>query len=420
MRGIGDYCLYVENSISVTSWGVFGLGKIMKVVEHRWFCYAATLIIFLGILIWGLSGVFGGGGRTYRLFNLYVLIPGVSVIVGIVPGIFNQQRKWLYPVFAGLLAYIVVIILYWQPSAMLFGLSYAFFPLMAGFIGLGVGVFIFRMRAENKMRLKRVTKAFLAVGFIIGLVHAVHAFTLDRIIVYNEVIFYSDRVGPGLDGYRIAFIVDVHYISEGRLRAVVEELNERQIDLVVLGGDFAMVQAHMRRTIEILSYIETVDGFFGVEGNHDNYVHLFAAMRARGMVPLSNQGVNVRDGLFLAGVEDLWNRNPDIARAIEGAGDEDFVLLVTHNPDVAMQQDTSGVDLILGGHTHGGQVNFFGVWAPYFTFTRGLTAYGQRFSGGWASAHDNTPVFVSRGVGEYLPRVFARPEVVIITLVADR
>jgi len=264
--------------------------------------------------------------------------------------------------------------------------------------------------------LKKLGKMALITGAVVALIHIVHALTLDRIIQYKEITFYSPNFPPELNGYTIAFITDTHNISAERLRGVVDELNQRYVDLVVLGGDFSSSTDHMCETVEILSHIHTTDGIFGVEGNHDNYIYLFAAMEAHGITPLSNNGVHIRDGFFLAGVEDLWNRNPNITEALTDAQPEDFVLLISHNPDVSMQQGTTGIDLILSGHTHNGQVAFFGIWAPYFTFRSSITDYGQRFRSGWASSRDGTPVFVSHGTGEYLPRVFARPQVILITL----
>ncbi len=97
---------------------------------------------------------------------------------------------------------------------------------------------------------------------------------------------------------------------------------------------------------------------------------------------------------------------------------DDFVLLLAHNPDITMRQDTSNVDLTLSGHTHGGHVTFFGLWAPALTWNTVITDYGQRFMSGWAESRDGTPVYVSRGTGtfERTPRVFARPQVILFTL----
>ncbi len=170
--------------------------------------------------------------------------------------------------------------------------------------------------------------------------------------------------------------------------------------------------------MEILSAVQVSYGVYGVEGNHDNHAELFAAMEKYGIVPLSNSGVSVREGLFLAGVEDLWNRSPDIASAIEAAREDDFVLLLSHNPDVAMRQNTANVDLILSGHTHGGYVTLFGAFAPALVWSGDITEYGGDFMSGWAKSRDGTDVFISNGTGyfEAIPRVFARPQVILLTL----
>jgi len=273
------------------------------------------------------------------------------------------------------------------------------------------------VKTREKSKARKIIKAILlAALIIIVLIHLVHALTLDRIIVYSEISFSSPNISIEMDGYRIAFVTDIHALDkfDERLQKIVNELNQRHIDLLILGGDIADREA-LDSAIEMLSQITTTDGIFGVEGNHDKYQELFAAMETHGMTPLSNSGAYVRNGFYLAGVEDLWNRNPNVADAISGAGADSFVLLISHNPDVAMTQDTTNVDLILSGHTHGGQLNFFGRWSIGLD-SRVISAYGNRFRAGWAESRDGTPVYVCRGIGEYYPRVFARPEVTLITL----
>ena len=267
-----------------------------------------------------------------------------------------------------------------------------------------------------RKKLKVAKQTALIICFAIAVIHIVHGLTLDRTMQYLEVDFCSPALPAGLDGLRVAFITDTHEISQSRLWEVVDELNRRSLDLLLLGGDFSSNAAHMHATLAVLSQVKTTQGIFGVEGNHDSHLLLFAAMQEHGMTALSNSGVEVYPGFYLAGLEDLQNRNPCIATAVSGATQGDFVLLLTHNPDVTMRQDTTGVDLVLAGHSHGGQITFFGVWAPYLTFTRHVTRYGQRFRSGWAQSRDGVPVFVSSGTGQYLPRIFARPQVIILTL----
>ncbi|MDR0768123.1 MAG: metallophosphoesterase [Methanosarcinales archaeon] len=273
-------------------------------------------------------------------------------------------------------------------------------------------------KEQIKSRARTAAKILLTITVLIVLVHVVHAATLDRIVVYNEISFSSPNVPAEMDGYRIAFVTDTHVESDRRLQAIAKELNRRQVDLLLLGGDFTYDSDNVESTMEILSQIAAPDGSFGIEGNHDKYQYLFPAMEAHNITPLSNSGVYVRENFYLAGVEDLWNRNPDVSAAIAGAEPGSFVLLLSHNPDVSMLQDTTKVDLILSGHTHGGQINFFGLWSLGLE-SRVISDYGERFRQGWAESGDGTPVYVCRGVGEYYPRVFARPEVTLITLIHE-
>jgi len=278
------------------------------------------------------------------------------------------------------------------------------------------------MNVRNKIKARKITIVLVIIGFLAIFIHIIHALTLDRIIQYKEISFYSPNVHADMNGYRIAFIADTHTLPEDYLRDIVEKLNNKQIDLLALGGDYHHDYKEVRLLMEILSQVEAKDRIFGIEGNHDNYAELFTAMEAHGILPLSNSGVRVREHFYIAGVEDLWNRSPDIGEAISGANEEDFVLLLAHNPDVTMLQDTTGVDLILSGHTHAGQITFFGIWGPYFALRRSITAYGQRFRTGWAVSRDNTPVYISNGTAiryYHIPRVFARPQVIIITLFSE-
>ncbi len=160
------------------------------------------------------------------------------------------------------------------------------------------------------------------------------------------------------------------------------------------------------------------DGVYGVEGNHDRRKTLFAAHAENGIVTLQNSGVRVADGLYVAGTEDYWNGKPDFETAAAGAASGDFVLMLTHNADATMHHDTSMADLILSGHTHGGQITVFGAFAPALWKFVGVTEFGQKFMGGMTKDASGTDVFVSKGTGNYtmVPRVFARPQVIYITL----
>lgn len=258
-----------------------------------------------------------------------------------------------------------------------------------------------------------------AVILLIVIIHLVSAFTNDRRIRYPEVSYASPKITPELDGYVIALITDIHELSPQKLRQIVAKMNARKVDLLLLGGDYAR-NGGFRQTMEILGGTTTTDGIFGVDGNHDNTLELYPAMQKHGITPLDNRGFRIRPGFYLAGVQDSWLRGSDIPKAVANAEPVDFVLLLSHNPDIAMQQDTSGVDVMLCGHTHGGIMTFFGGWAPMLYL---ISGYGHKFKGGWAMAPNDTLVFVSRGTGLHkigglpvLPRIFAPPQVIYLTL----
>jgi hypothetical protein len=113
----------------------------------------------------------------------------------------------------------------------------------------------------------------------------------------------------------------------------------------------------------------------------------------------------------LGGVGDWWTDKVNFEPTITGVQKNDLVILLSHNPDVAELEDSGLVDLILSGHTHAGQVTFFGQWGVIPSF------YGQKYRQAWAKAKE-TDVYVSRGVGNtFLPmRFWARPEITVLTL----
>ena len=264
-----------------------------------------------------------------------------------------------------------------------------------------------------------MTKILFAISAAIGAIHLAHALTLDRKIQYLNILVKDKKISNELNGCRIAFITDTHSTSAKTLRSIVKQLNNKTIDLLLLGGDYHKDAFEMWRTMEILSSVQTNDGIFGIEGNHDNPQKLQAAMNFYGIRKLNNTGIHVRPRLFVGGTSCIRRVHPlqaNISDTVASAKADDFVILLTHEPDTTMKESTKGIDLILSGHTHGGQVTLFGIWAPALTLVRRITKYGQRFMSGWAKSADDTTVFVSNGVGHHLIRIFSRPQVVVFEL----
>lgn len=233
----------------------------------------------------------------------------------------------------------------------------------------------------------------------------------------------SENIPDSFDGKKIVFVADIHYgefFPQERLMDLVERINALKPDIIFMAGDFI---GRGRQNIEPcfngLKNLKAPLGKYAVLGNHDYYNKgktMKEAMKKADIKDLSNKGVWIRSGdgrIKVGGVEDLYQKVQLIEPTINDVTEDDFVILLSHNPDYAEQIQTDKVDIVLSGHTHGGQVTFFGLWAP-----RIPSEYGQKYRRGMVEA-PNTKVYVTTGIGcTGIPmRFFARPQICVIKLV---
>ncbi len=241
----------------------------------------------------------------------------------------------------------------------------------------------------------------------------------------------SPDLPPEFDGTRVVLLTDIHrtwFFSQDRVRSLVERVNALEPDLVVLGGDYVYAETDYEAScFAELALLEAPLGRYAVLGNHDYGEHddegkdptpTIEAVDASGITLLDNRAVWVEQAgarIRLGGVGDYSEDTPRLGPTIEATSTDDFILLVSHNPDYAEELPPGAVDLVLSGHTHGGQVTFFGLWAPYLP-----SDYGQKYRTGLVVT-ENTTVIVSNGIGTIFPpiRFFAPPQIVEITLRSD-
>jgi predicted MPP superfamily phosphohydrolase len=243
-----------------------------------------------------------------------------------------------------------------------------------------------------------------------------------RTVRVREFVIASPDVPPAFDGFRIAFISDIHhgpYLSRERVAALVAQVNSIAPDLVLMGGDYIHQGGnYIDSCFDELGKLKASAGVCGVLGNHDHWDgarQAWAAMRKNGIGILDNAGFWLRRGqdkIRIGGVGDLWTDRQVLATAIGAAADKDFVILVSHNPDYAESLHTKKIDLMLSGHTHGGQVTLFGLFAPILP-----TITGQKYRSGEVDVPD-MKVIVSNGTGTITPpvRFFAPAEIVVVRL----
>lgn len=225
-------------------------------------------------------------------------------------------------------------------------------------------------------------------------------------------------------GYRIAFLTDLHVspiVPRWWLDRAVGQAMTLGADLIVLGGDFVDDDPHyVPDVVSILAPLRAPDGVFGVLGNHDHYVgaqHVREALRAAGVRELLNSNTTITRGdaaLAVCGVGDLEMDAIDFAAA--GAGLPDGVprIVLSHDPDVfAYWPDQVRCDLMLCGHTHGGQAYLPFIGPPFVP-----SQFGFRYLEGWFR-EGAKQLYVSRGIGTSgVPfRWRCPPELTLIELV---
>jgi len=201
-----------------------------------------------------------------------------------------------------------------------------------------------------------------------------------------------------LAGYRIAFVSDIHYgnrFSPDRMERLIAAVNAANADVILIGGDNTLGTAEIRPFARLAGRFTARHGVYAAMGNHDFYngrSTSIQTLRREGIVVLDETLVETPAGLTIAGINDLRDLYPVMGRFRDILDPEAVTVLISHNPDFAEEGDLSPFDLVLAGHTHGGQITFFG-YAPVIP-----SAYGQKYRTGTVYSQ-NTPVIISNGAG---------------------
>jgi len=226
-----------------------------------------------------------------------------------------------------------------------------------------------------------------------------------------------------LDGIRLVQISDLHfgkYFTTPDLDRVIGMANETRAHLALVTGDLITGRGDpLEKCIDMLAGVRTDAGIRACMGNHEVYARSerFTAEygRRKGVDFLRQQQEELRFGdarLNLCGVDYQRKNRPYLAGADALLRADAFNLLLSHNPDVLPVAAGMGYDLVIGGHTHGGQITIE-IVDPWGNPGRFFTPF---VSGKYQV--DRTQLYVSRGVGTVtLPmRIGALPEVSLLTL----
>lgn len=236
------------------------------------------------------------------------------------------------------------------------------------------------------------------------------------------------KLPAAFHGLRLAQLSDVHhspFLHHREISEAVRCVNALQPDVVMLTGDYV---SHAREYIgacaEALGQLRAPLGVYAVLGNHDHWTDgpaMAAALRAQNICVLSNENLKLeRQGAYvrLVGVDDLLTKNADLATALQGTAPDETRILLSHNPAIIREAARAGIDLVLSGHTHGGQINWR-LLTGRPERRRWLLRKSRRFLRGHAQLNE-TQIYINRGLGTVVVplRYGCAPEITLMELQA--
>jgi len=225
-----------------------------------------------------------------------------------------------------------------------------------------------------------------------------------------------------LDGLRVAHLSDLHvgtFTPRSWALAWARAASARSADFAVVTGDLVTSGTEFHEDIvDAIASLSAPMGVFASMGNHDYFGDgepLISMLGARGVRVLRNEGcVLEREGarLWLAAIDDTWTGRDDLTAALNGRPADAPTVLLAHDPARFDEAADAGADVVLSGHTHGGQVAF-----PFLARWLSFSSLAHRYNVGFYRRGRST-LYVHPGLGTTGPpiRLGVAPEVTILVL----
>jgi len=264
---------------------------------------------------------------------------------------------------------------------------------------------------------------FFMWTYALGLLVCGYGVTFRRwFFVTRRVDIRVRGLDPRLDGYRIVHLSDLHI---GALTPAwwakrwIVRANAEKPDAVAVTGDLVTSGVAFHEAIaDVLGELRARDGVFCAMGNHDYFGEgepLISLIRSRGPKVLRNEGVTVEHNgarLYIAAIDDTWTRRADLDRALAEQPENVATVMLAHDPDKFPQIAERDVQLVLSGHTHGGQIA-----VPFLARWINASKLAHHFHIGVYEEKGST-LYVHPGLGTTGPpiRLGVAPAVVVLTL----
>lgn len=257
------------------------------------------------------------------------------------------------------------------------------------------------------MAMKHIILIFVFLG-------AIYSFFVEPNILTVKTLKLESS---DIKNLKIVFVSDFHLSkhSNKRFERIIEKVNEQNADIIISGGDY-LKRHSVENSMELdkitkgISSMKSKYGIYSVLGNHDSFKDgkkVEEALTKFGIVVLENKNTKLEiEGkpLYLAGISDMQTTHYSLDKALQDTNLP--IILISHSPDITPNAKGK-VNLVLSGHTHGGQIRI-----PFFGAVIVPSKYGKRYEKGFV---DNF-VYVTKGLGTSIVplRFNCLPEITVI------
>ncbi|MCB2231587.1 metallophosphoesterase [bacterium] len=276
---------------------------------------------------------------------------------------------------------------------------------------------------ERRLFLKRAAATAPVIVATLGVSGVARSFGGVNVEVRR---FSFDTLPPEFEGFRILHLSDLHlreYVTLSDLEATLVKAESFRPDIILMTGDVADDLYQLPDALTLIDQLAAPHGAVTSLGNHEYFRGVERVRRIHDQSPvplLVNQSTVITRGastLRVLAIDDprgMGAKNVEFFRetidtTLERAPEADFTVLMSHRPDAFDHASTTGIDLTLAGHTHGGQIGVFGrsVFEPYWP---------DRYL--WGHYRKNgSQLYTSAGVGHWFPfRLGCPPEAPVIEL----
>lgn len=271
--------------------------------------------------------------------------------------------------------------------------------------------------------MKKIIKNVIVALIFAVLITLVYAYVIEPDNLKTEKVDIT--LNSGEINLTIVQLSDFHFDKfGGREERIIKIVNEINPDYVLITGDFIDDYEKSVECSEFLLKLTKNRKAYGVFGNWEHRAvkspgelnELIKKFNDTGVEILTNRNVKLAGSVYLIGVDDPHSGHGDLNKAMQGVPENSTTILIAHSPEIIDKAVERKIDLIMAGHTHGGQVRvpFYGaLWIP--------SKYGTKYSSGLYTEYEKdghrTLMYVNRGIGTtssspvFKMRMFCPPEV---------